>query len=126
MKLRKGWGLTLHTTEGVGLDPVHYGRGENAIHYCQLLYLSSFTDVAGMEEAKNEVMEFVDYLRHPGRYSELGGRIPKASTLPYMADAISPGRECCMYHQIPSPSSGSPAVWPPWYREDAAGPSHCL
>ena len=30
-----------------------------------------------MEEAKEEVMEFIDYLRHPKRYSELGARIPK-------------------------------------------------
>ena len=44
-----------------------------------LFVLFSFTDVAGMEEAKNEVMEFVDYLQHPDRYSELGARIPKAS-----------------------------------------------
>ena len=44
-----------------------------------LFVLASFSDVAGMEEAKNEVMEFVDYLQHPDRYSELGARIPKAS-----------------------------------------------
>ena len=30
-----------------------------------------------MEEAKSEVMEFVDYLKNPQRYLELGARIPK-------------------------------------------------
>ena len=30
-----------------------------------------------MEEAKSEVMEFVDYLKKPQRYLELGARIPK-------------------------------------------------
>ena len=36
-----------------------------------------FADVAGMEEAKTEVMEFVDFLQNPSRYSELGAKIPK-------------------------------------------------
>ncbi len=37
----------------------------------------SFADVAGMEEAKNQVVEFVDYLKYPQFYSELGARTPK-------------------------------------------------
>ncbi len=32
-----------------------------------------------MEEAKQEVMEFVDYLRNSKKYSDLGARIPKVS-----------------------------------------------
>lgn len=36
-----------------------------------------FVDVAGMEEAKAEVMEFVDFLRNPRKYSDLGAKIPK-------------------------------------------------
>ena len=38
---------------------------------------TKFTDVAGSEEAKQEVTEVVDFLRDPGKYQKLGGRIPK-------------------------------------------------
>src|SRR6184192_1705014 len=36
----------------------------------------TFADVAGIEEAKAELTEVVDFLRHPGKYQKLGGRIP--------------------------------------------------
>src|SRR5262249_52537283 len=36
----------------------------------------TFADVAGIEEAKAELAEVVDFLRHPERYRKLGGRIP--------------------------------------------------
>ncbi|MCD6333083.1 MAG: ATP-dependent metallopeptidase FtsH/Yme1/Tma family protein, partial [Bacteroidales bacterium] len=37
----------------------------------------NFTDVAGLEEAKTEVMEIVDFLKKPQKYTQLGGKIPK-------------------------------------------------
>jgi AFG3 family protein len=40
-----------------------------------------FKDVAGLEEAKVEVMEIVDFLKKPGKYTELGGKIPKGALL---------------------------------------------
>ncbi|MDR3178328.1 MAG: ATP-dependent zinc metalloprotease FtsH, partial [Campylobacteraceae bacterium] len=40
-----------------------------------------FTDVAGVEEAKEEVVEIVDFLRHPDRYIRLGAKIPKGVLL---------------------------------------------
>ena len=40
-----------------------------------------FSDVAGVEEAKEEVMEIVDFLRHPDRYMRLGAKIPKGVLL---------------------------------------------
>ena len=36
----------------------------------------TFKDVAGLEEAKVEIMEVVDFLKNPGKYTKLGGKIP--------------------------------------------------
>jgi cell division protease FtsH len=41
----------------------------------------TFNDVAGLEEAKVEVMEIVDFLKNPGKYTNLGGKIPKGALL---------------------------------------------
>jgi cell division protease FtsH len=47
-------------------------RGDNLV---------TFQDVAGVDEAKDEVKEIVDFLKEPGRYSAIGGRIPKGVLL---------------------------------------------
>ena len=47
-------------------------RGETSI---------TFQDVAGVDEAKDEVKEIVDFLRQPDRFSRIGGRIPKGVLL---------------------------------------------
>ena len=41
----------------------------------------TFADVAGLDEAKVEVMEIVDFLRNPKKYTSLGGKIPKGALL---------------------------------------------
>jgi cell division protease FtsH len=41
----------------------------------------NFNDVAGLEEAKTEVMEIVDFLKNPKKYTQLGGKIPKGALL---------------------------------------------
>jgi ATP-dependent metalloprotease FtsH len=42
---------------------------------------TNFSDVAGLEEAKTEVMEIVDFLKNPKKYTSLGGKIPKGALL---------------------------------------------
>ena len=40
-----------------------------------------FKDVAGCEESKVEIMEFVNFLKHPDAYEKLGAKIPKGAIL---------------------------------------------
>ena len=40
----------------------------------------TFDDVAGLDEAKQEIMEFVHFLSHPEKYKRLGAKIPKVIT----------------------------------------------
>jgi len=42
---------------------------------------TSFKDVAGLEGAKEEIQEIVDFLKTPGKYTALGGKIPKGALL---------------------------------------------
>jgi ATP-dependent metalloprotease FtsH len=41
----------------------------------------SFKDVAGLEEAKEEIAEIVDFLKAPAKYTKLGGKIPRGAML---------------------------------------------
>lgn len=47
-----------------------------------LIYISyDIRDVAGCEEAKIEIMEFVNFLKNPQQYIDLGAKIPKGAML---------------------------------------------
>ncbi len=41
----------------------------------------TFDDVAGVDEAKQELREMIEFLRHPGKFTKLGGKIPKGVIL---------------------------------------------
>ncbi|WP_338000648.1 ATP-dependent zinc metalloprotease FtsH [Bremerella sp. P1] len=59
---------------------IAFGRSRGKLHMQDDLNIS-FDDVAGIEEAVDEVKEIVDFLRSPEKYQELGGRIPKGVLL---------------------------------------------
>jgi cell division protease FtsH len=61
-----------------GRIPSISGRARVAEHGEHVI---TFQDVAGVDEAKDEVKEIVDFLREPERFSEIGGRIPKGVLL---------------------------------------------
>jgi cell division protease FtsH len=61
-----------------GRIPSITGRARVAEHGEHVI---TFQDVAGVDEAKDEVKEIVDFLREPERFSSIGGRIPKGVLL---------------------------------------------
>jgi cell division protease FtsH len=61
-----------------GRIPSITGRARVAEHGEHVI---TFQDVAGVDEAKDEVKEIVDFLREPERFSAIGGRIPKGVLL---------------------------------------------
>jgi cell division protease FtsH len=70
-------GFTVYRTTA-GRIPSISGRARVAEHGEHVI---TFQDVAGVDEAKDEVKEIVGFLREPGRFSAIGGRIPKGVLL---------------------------------------------
>ena len=65
-------------TQGPALT---FGKSKAKIHDQSSEINVSFKDVAGVDEAKAELMEVVDFLKQPAKYQQLGGRIPKGVLL---------------------------------------------
>jgi cell division protease FtsH len=70
-------GFTVYRTTA-GRIPSISGRARVAEHGDHVI---TFQDVAGVDEAKDEVKEIVDFLKEPGRFAAIGGRIPKGVLL---------------------------------------------
>src|SRR5208283_1707273 len=64
-----------------GSGPLTFGKNRAKIHDESSRMTVTFEDVAGVDEAKLELEEVVDFLRQPAKYQKLGGRIPKGVLL---------------------------------------------
>ncbi len=65
---------------GGGMNPFSVGKSTGKLADKDKVNVT-FKDVAGMYGAKEEVMEIVDFLKNPGKYTALGGKIPKGALL---------------------------------------------
>ena len=65
---------------GGGMNPFNVGKSTGKLADKDKVNVT-FKDVAGMYGAKEEVMEIVDFLKNPGKYTALGGKIPKGALL---------------------------------------------
>lgn len=66
---------------GAGGQIFNIGKSKAQVFDKESKVLINFKDVAGLEEAKVEIMEIVDFLKNPKKYTALGGKIPKGALL---------------------------------------------
>ncbi len=71
--------ITVRRISGIS-SPMSFGRSRGRL-YAQEDIGITFDDIAGVDEAVEEVREIVDFLRYPDKYQRLGGRIPKGVLL---------------------------------------------
>ena len=74
------WMLVMRRMGGGPTQALTFGRSKVKI-YDRKELKTTFADVAGVDEARAELMEVVDFLRNPQKYQRLGGRIPKGVLL---------------------------------------------
>jgi cell division protease FtsH len=70
------WMFLMRRVGGGPTQALSFGRSKHKI-YDRKELKTTFADVAGVDEAKAELVEIVDFLRNPKKYQRLGGRIPK-------------------------------------------------
>jgi cell division protease FtsH len=75
------YGFGMRRMTQAGGNALTFGRNKAKIHDQAESGKVTFKDVAGVDEAKLELEEVIDFLRQPEKYQKLGGRIPKGVLL---------------------------------------------
>jgi cell division protease FtsH len=68
-------------TGGAGGQIFNIGKSRAALFDAESKVKVTFSDVAGLEEAKEEIKEIVEFLQNPAKFTKLGGKIPKGALL---------------------------------------------
>lgn len=66
---------------GPGGQIFNIGKSRAALFDAENKVKITFEDVAGLDEAKEEIKEIVEFLKNPGKFTKLGGKIPKGALL---------------------------------------------
>ncbi len=74
------WIFMMRQMQSGGNKALSFGKSRARLHSSQQKKVT-FKDVAGVEEAKDELQEIIEFLREPQRFQKLGGRIPKGVLL---------------------------------------------
>ena len=74
------WVFLMRQMQSGGNKAMSFGKSRARLHSSQHKKVT-FKDVAGVEEAKEELQEIIEFLREPQKFQKLGGRIPKGVLL---------------------------------------------
>ncbi|MBQ7705324.1 MAG: ATP-dependent metallopeptidase FtsH/Yme1/Tma family protein, partial [Selenomonadaceae bacterium] len=74
------WFFIMNQTHGSGSKVMSFGKSRAKMSNGDKVKIT-FNDVAGADEAKEELQEVVEFLKHPKKFNDLGARIPKGVLL---------------------------------------------
>ena len=89
------WFFMIRQMQTGGNKALSFGKSRARLLSMQQKHKVTFKDVAGVEEAKEELREIIEFLREAQKFQKLGGRIPKACSwlaLPERQDPAGPCR----------------------------------